>query len=168
MLASYARANDWAGITVGLRHRARIAVVSSRTPWHQSSLVATSLESPIVATLRLDSTEPIERIVSALNDFQPDSLVGYASMMRALAEEQVAGRLAIAPKAVMSASEVLTRESAIRIERAFARWPFDVYAATEPAGVASHCERHALHLYEDLVITEIDPFPLERSAPRCS
>jgi phenylacetate-coenzyme A ligase PaaK-like adenylate-forming protein len=33
--------------------------------------------------------------------------------------------------------------------------PFDVYAATETAGIASECEMHAgLHLYEDLVITE--------------
>ena len=155
VLASYARANDWAGIAVGLTRRARIAVVSSRTPWHQSALVAASLESRIVSTLRLDSTEPLDRIVAALNDFRPDSLVGYASMMRALADEQLEGRLTIAPEAVMSASEVLTLEGAARIARAFGRPPFDVYAATETAGVASHCERHAMHLYEDLVITEV-------------
>ncbi len=155
VLASYARANDWAGIAAGLTHRAKIAVVSSRTPWHQSALVAASLESRVVSTLRLDSTEPLDRIVAALNEFQPESLVGYASMMRELAEEQLARRLVIAPKAVMSASEVLTDESAARIERAFGSRPFNVYAATEPAGVASHCERHAMHLYEDLVITEV-------------
>lgn len=43
--------------------------------------------------------------------------------------------------------------------------PFDVYAATEAAGIASECEQHAgLHLYEDLVIAEVvdennDPVP---------
>lgn len=155
VLASYARANDWANIAAGITHRAKIAVVSSRTPWHQSALVAASLESRVVSTLRIDATDPLDRIVAALNEFQPESLVGYASMMRELAEEQIARRLAIAPKAVMSASEVLTEESAARIERAFGRPPFNVYAATEPAGVASHCERHAMHLYEDLVITEV-------------
>ena len=138
VLASYARANDWAGIAAGLTHRAKIAVVSSRTPWHQSALVAASLESRVVSTMRLDSTEPLDRIVTALNEFQPESLVGYASMMRELAEEQLARRLTIAPKAVMSASEVLTDDSAAQTERAFGSRPLNGYAATAPAGVASH------------------------------
>ena len=34
--------------------------------------------------------------------------------------------------------------------------PFDVYAATEAAGIASECRIHAgLHLFEDLVVTEV-------------
>ena len=32
VLASYARANDWAGVPAGLRHRLRVAVVSSTEP----------------------------------------------------------------------------------------------------------------------------------------
>lgn len=56
----------------------------------------------------------------------------------------------------MSASEVLTTESRTRMRAAWNIEPFDVYAATEPAAIASECGRHsALHLYEDLVITEI-------------
>jgi phenylacetate-CoA ligase len=34
VIASYARAQEWAGINVGLVRRSRIAVVSSRIPWH--------------------------------------------------------------------------------------------------------------------------------------
>lgn len=156
VLASYARANDWAGVAAGLTHRLRLAIVSSRTPWHQSALVGQTLESRLVQRLQIDATEPIERIVSELATFRPESLVGYASMLRALANEQLAGRLRIAPRAVMSASEVLTTEARARIRKAWGVEPFDVYAATEPAGVASECSRHAgLHLYEDLVVTEI-------------
>jgi putative adenylate-forming enzyme len=156
VLASYARANDWAGVAVGLTHRLRLAIVSSRTPWHQSALVGATLESRLVQRLQLDATEPIKRIVFDLATFKPESLVGYASMLRALANEQLAGRLHIAPRAVMSASEVLTAESRARIRAAWNVEPFDVYAATEPAGVASECGHHqGLHLYEDLVITEI-------------
>src|SRR5215208_2596300 len=34
--------------------------------------------------------------------------------------------------------------------------PFEVYAATEPARIASECEQHqGMHLFEDLVITEV-------------
>jgi phenylacetate-CoA ligase len=154
ILASYARANDWAGLKAGLAHRLKVAVVSSRVPWHQSARVGKTLESPIVRTLRLDATTPLEEITAALDAFAPESLVGYASMCRVLAEEQLAGRLHIAPRAVMSASEVLTDESRRHIADAFGAPPFNVYAATETAGIASDCARHRMHLYEDLVLVE--------------
>jgi phenylacetate-CoA ligase len=156
VLASYARANDWAGIPAGPTHRLRMAVVSSKVPWHQSAQVGMSLRSSFLPVLRLDATEPVGELVARLNEFQPDSLVGYASMARLLAEEQVTGRLRITPRAVMCASEVLTPEAARRIEQAWGVRPFNVYAATETAGIASECTQQAgLHLYEDLVITEV-------------
>lgn len=95
-------------------------------------------------------------LATELDAFQPESLVAYASMARLLADEQLAGRLHIAPRAVMSASEVLTTDARRKIRAAWNVEPFDVYAATETADVASECERHAgLHVYEDLIITEI-------------
>jgi putative adenylate-forming enzyme len=156
VLASYARANDWAHVHAGLRHTLKLAVVSSRTPWHQSALVGKTLESRFVQALRLDATAPLGEIAEKLDAFQPESLVGYASMLRLLASEQIAGRLHVRPTAAMSASEVLDVESRARIRAAWGIDAFDVYAATEPAGIASECDRHAgLHLYEDLVLTEI-------------
>ena len=155
VIASYARAQEWAGIKVDLVRRTRIGVVSSRVPWHQSALVGMSVDSPFLPVLRFDATSPIGQIVAGLNEWQPENLICYASMGRALAEEQLAGRLQISPRAVMCSSEVLTAESRRRIHEAFAVEPFNVYAATEPAGLASECERHRMHLYEDLVITEV-------------
>lgn len=108
ILASYARANDWAGIPAGLTHPLRVAVVSSRTPTHQSAVVGASLQSRLVPTLRLDATSPLGEIVDELNAFQPRLLVGYASALKPLAAEQQAGRLRISPQSVMSASEVLS------------------------------------------------------------
>jgi phenylacetate-CoA ligase len=142
-------------VPVRLTKRMRMAVVSSKTPWHQSAVVGATAHSPFVSTLRLDAKEPVDQLDTELNAFQPEVLVGYASMARLLADEQLAGRLHIAPKAVFSASEVLSGESARRIERAFGTTPFNVYAATETAGIASDCEQHRMHLFEDLVITEI-------------
>jgi phenylacetate-coenzyme A ligase PaaK-like adenylate-forming protein len=114
-----------------------------------------SVDSPFVPVRRFDATSPLPEIVDGLNAWQPENLICYASMGRVLAEEQLAGRLAISPKAVMCSSEVLTAESRRRIHRAFGAEPFEVYAATEPAGIASECERHRLHLFEDLVVTEV-------------
>ena len=50
VIAGYARANEWAGVRAGPRHRTRMAVVSSTTSWHQSSQVAASIRSPFVTS----------------------------------------------------------------------------------------------------------------------
>jgi phenylacetate-coenzyme A ligase PaaK-like adenylate-forming protein len=155
VMASYARSQDWAGVPAKLTRRMKMAVVSSKTPWHQSAVVGATAHSPFVPTLRLDAKEPTEKLDAELDAFRPEVLVGYASMMRLLADERAEGRLHIAPRAIFCASEVLTDESRRKIERAFGTTPFNVYAATETAGIASDCERHRMHLFEDLVITEI-------------
>lgn len=155
VIASYARAQEWAGIDAKLTKRTRLAVVSSRVPWHQSARVAASIDTPFVPVRRFDATQPLAEIVDGLNAWQPENLIVYASMSRVLAEEQLEGRLHIKPRAVMCSSEVLTDEAAARVERAWGAKPFNVYAATEPAGIASHCKLHRLHLFEDLVITEV-------------
>jgi phenylacetate-CoA ligase len=154
VLASYGRAYEWAGVAAGLTNRIRMAVISSTNPTHQSSIVGATVASRFVPTLRVDATTQVDEIVAALNDFKPDSLVGYASVLRILAGEQSAGRLQVSPRAVMSASEVLTEDTRERIRAAFGVAATNVYAATETAGIASECRLGHLHRYEDLVITE--------------
>jgi phenylacetate-CoA ligase len=156
VLASYNRSFDWAGVGAGITHRTRMAVVSSTTPWHQSARVGASVHSPWVPTLRLDSGDLLESIVERLNAFQPKVLVAYASMAHLLAEEQLAERLRISPGFVFASSEVFIGQARRRVEEAWGNKPFEVYAATEPAGIASQCEQHrGMHLFEDLVVTEV-------------
>ena len=156
VIASYGRANEWAGIRSGLTRRVSMAVVSSTTVWHQSSRVAATVRSPFIASQRLDAASPLTDIVARLNELQPDVLVAYASMIRALADEQLAGRLHIAPGAVNSSSEVLTAEARAMATRAWQVPPFNVYAATETGGIAAECGHHRrMHLFEDLVIPEV-------------
>jgi putative adenylate-forming enzyme len=171
VIASYARAQEWAGIVAGPTRRTRLAIVSSRAPWHQSARVGMSVRNPLVPVRSFDATEPLDAIVAGLNGWQPETLVAYASMARALAGEQLAGRLRIAPRAVMCSSEVLTAEAAARIERAWGSRPWNVYAATEAAGIASECRLHSMHLYEDLVIVEVvderhRPVPPDRAGEK--
>ena len=156
MIASYARANEWAGIKAGPTRRVSMAVVSSTSTWHQSSRVAATVRSPFIASERLDAATPLPQIVSRLNQLQPQALVAYASIVRALAHEQLAGRLRIEPRAVNSSSEVLTPEARALAARAWGVTPFNVYAATETGGIAADCrEHHRMHLFEDLVIPEV-------------
>ncbi len=154
VLASYARAYDWAGIPAGLSRPLKVALVSSLVPTHQSAVVGASLRSALVPTLRLDVTATMQETVAALKGFQPRVLVGYASGLLPLAAEQLAGRLRISPQGVMSASEVLTPQAAAELEAAWGTAPFDVYAATETAGIASPCRYRNRHVYEDLLIVE--------------
>jgi putative adenylate-forming enzyme len=155
VLASYSRAYMWAGVAAGLTKRLRMAVISSRNASHQSSIVGATVASRFIPTLRLDAVQPIDQIVQALNEFGPDSLVGYASILRTLSQEQASGRLRVRPHSVMSASEVLTDDTRTAIREAFGVAPTNVYAATETAGIASECRSGHLHRYEDLVLAEI-------------
>jgi phenylacetate-CoA ligase len=93
----------------------------------------------------LDAAAPPAQIVARLNQLQPQVLVAYASMVRMLAEEQLAGRLQVAPQAVNSASEPLTAEGRALTQRASQVLPFDVYAATETGGIAAECALHTGH-----------------------
>jgi putative adenylate-forming enzyme len=156
VIASYARANEWAGIHADPLHPVSLAVVSSTTAWHQSARVAATVRSPFIASTRLDAAAPLKDIVESLNALRPDVLIGYASMIRTLADEQLAGRLRISPRAVNPSSEVLTTQTRSMVARAWQVAPFNVYAATETGGIAAECAlHHGLHLFEDLVIPEV-------------
>jgi putative adenylate-forming enzyme len=156
VLASFARAHEWAGLKVSLTHRMTMASVASTNPWHMSAQVGATLRSWWMPALRLDASEPVETIIRRLNGWQPEMLVSYASMARLLADEQLAGRLKIAPHLVFTSSEVLTEETRRRAEAAWGRPPFNEYAATECGGLGAEClQRRGLHLFEDLVIVEV-------------
>jgi len=68
---------------------------------------------------------------------------------------------------------VLTDATRRLAQAAWARAPFNVYAATETSGIAAECGHHTgMHLFEDLVITEVvdtdnRPVPPATTAPRC-
>jgi putative adenylate-forming enzyme len=156
ILASYARATSWAKVPTGLTHRLPLAMIGSAKNWHQSGAVVDSLSSPWVPSLRLRSTDPLAELCAQLNDFQPRLLVTYASMAAALAGEQLGGRLAIAPQAVMCVAEPLTANTRALVTESWGAPPYENYAATETGTIAAECHRHdGMHLYEDLVIVEV-------------
>lgn len=156
ILASFARGHEWAGVKVNLLHRMKMASVASISPWHMSSQVGATVKSWWMPALRLAASQPLPEIVRQLNDWQPEMLVSYVSMGRILAEEQIAGRLHIHPHVVYTSSEVLTEGTRRRIEEAWGVPPYNQYASTETAEIASECRMgRKMHLYEDLVIAEV-------------
>lgn len=164
MLASFGRAHEWAGVPVIPTHRMKMASVAaliSGSPWHASAQMAASARDwwmrIWMPTLSFDAAQPLAEIVRQLNAWQPHLLTGYPSMMRILAEEQLAGRLHIQPHLVITGSEVLTAETRRRVEAAWDHAPFDGYGATEAGGwLAAEASDHSgLYLYEDNLIFEV-------------
>jgi phenylacetate-CoA ligase len=156
VLASFARAREWGGVKVNLTRHVKTATVASTTPFHMSTRVNATAHSWWMPEIRLAASEPKDSIVEHLNAWQPEVLIAYASMMRILADEQLAGRLQITPRAVFTSSEVLTEEARRRIAQAWGERLFNQYAATESGSLAAECEHHrGMHLMEDLVIFEV-------------
>lgn len=156
VLASFARGQEWSGVRINLTRQQRMATVASISPWHMSSQVAATVKSWWRPSLRIPASQSISKTVEQLNEWQPEVLISYASMAGALAEEQLVGRLQIHPKVVYVASEVLTTQTKQRVKEAWGDEPYNQYAATETAGIASeHLSCRHMHFYEDLVITEV-------------
>lgn len=156
ILASFVRAREWAGLRLDLSGQVKTAVIASTMVWHMSALAAASGRSWWMPELRLAATEPLERIVAALNAWQPEVLSTFASMGHSLADEQRAGRLAIRPRLVMTTSEVLTGAARRAITAAWGDVLFEYYAATEVGAIATECQgHHGLHLFDDHVLVEV-------------
>ena len=154
-LASISRPMLWAGVRPSPLRRIRTTMLASTTPWHYSSRVGRSLATKLLPTLRLDAAEPVDRMVRRLNEWQPEVLVGYPSVLRQLAEEQAAGRLRISPRHCATSAELLTAETRRRVKDAWGVRMFDTYGATEYAPIAAECPEGNRHLFEDGAVIEI-------------
>jgi hypothetical protein len=51
------------------------------------------------------ASRPIPELISGLNEYQPDRLVGYASIIQELCAEALDGRLQIRPRRISANSE---------------------------------------------------------------
>jgi phenylacetate-coenzyme A ligase PaaK-like adenylate-forming protein len=135
--------------------RRRIAVVTTVSPLHMSARFGATMDVGLHRVLRLDARRPLGEIVAGLQEFQPDSLNGYPSVLALVAEEQRAGRLRIAPSVIATTSEVRTPEMEARMVAAWGVAPFNVYASTECGVTAVDCPEHrGLHVFEDYVVVE--------------
>jgi phenylacetate-coenzyme A ligase PaaK-like adenylate-forming protein len=150
-----ARASGWTEMKFKLTDRPRMATVQSHQPWHVAG-AAGFIKLPFIKVLALDSAEPLPDLARKLDAFQPHVLGGYATNVQLLALEQLAGRLKISPKTVLSTAETLKKEARAAIDQAWGAQPFEAYGATETAEAASECAEHrGMHVYEDVLILEV-------------
>jgi phenylacetate-coenzyme A ligase PaaK-like adenylate-forming protein len=159
----YSRAEFTEWVAAGLARLARVGIgpdtrliaIGAPGDVHITRQLFAAFQSGSDGVPRLSVTTPLREAVAALNRYRPDAVIGYASVLGTLADEQLEGRLAIEPRLTIATSEVLTDETARRVEAAWGSQPFNVYAATEAPGIASGSpERVGMHVWEESVVVE--------------
>jgi len=99
-------------------------------------------------------TAPLRETCAELDRFQPTVVASYATVLRALAYEKDAGRLAIKPRVLWYGGEWLAPMGRDHIERAFGCRVAGDYGASEFLNIAFECELGALHVNDDWVVLE--------------
>jgi phenylacetate-CoA ligase len=148
----FLRRSDWQGVKPRLP-RMRLAMVWGASPTHMSRRGAQTLDVGAFRLCRLSVTEPLPELVARLNEFQPHHLSAYPSIAGPLANEQLAGRLRLRLRGLVTNSEPLSPELRKRLESAFGVRPYDFYATTEGL-YGSECEAGSMHLFDDTCIVE--------------
>ena len=124
--------------------------VSMATPAHQGFL------RRLVAVERHDVDEPLADTLRALDAQQPDLLIGYVAALKVLAEAQLAGRLAIAPRFVQGGGEAMTQADAVLLRRAFRCDVRNNYGCTEHLMMGlSTPDGERIVLYDDDFVFEV-------------
>lgn len=151
-------------VAVSLRTLARVGVtgemrfvgVGAPSALHLSQQMIAALQAGRSEAPRVSVTTPLDEMVAALNEYQPDVIGGYPSVMALLAEEQLEGQLRISPRIVLTTSEVLTEDAAARIERAWTQ-PVEGYFSTEVAVIAGgSLAQVGLHVCEEAIVEVVD------------
>jgi phenylacetate-CoA ligase len=132
-----------------------VAFVAAQHATHMTSSMAQTFANPNIQTARFPVTQPIERVVAGLNDYQPLAVLGYPSALALLAVEAREGRLRISPRRLMSSAEPLLPEVRRTVEEAFGVPIANMYGTSEAGPLGVGCWRGpGLHLCDDLVIVE--------------
>src|SRR5262249_52824523 len=111
-----------------------------------------------------DLMMPLDVAIAALNDFQPQIIVGPPSLLGFLAEARAQGKLKAAPERLISVAEVLEPQDQERIRATFGAPVHQIYQCTE-GFLAISCAEGSLHIQEDIVALQFEPQPEAASAP---
>jgi phenylacetate-CoA ligase len=153
IVAMFLRRSEWTNTGPRLP-RLRLATIGGGSPTHMSRRGARTMDMGLHRLSSLSVTQPLPELVERLNEFRPQSVYGYPSILGLLAMEQRAGRLRIDVESVCTSSEPLSPALRERIADAFGARVFDFYATTEGLYGLERPEG-SMHLFDDMCIAEI-------------
>jgi phenylacetate-CoA ligase len=148
---------------ISLFKRRKLAYIGATGGHFASTTAISDIPRVLLEVLFVSINNPTEQICRDINRFGPDALIGYASGLELLAQQQLAGRLKIAPSKIWSSADPLTPTIRKNIEKAFGVIPVNIYTASEIMTFSAECKlRHQLHYFNDwfgvqLVDDDIEP-----------
>ena len=160
------RPNLWQAIKIlggGLFKPLRFAAITLTSGRGSSGYVA-SFQMPkppfFLQHRFLNVLDPLDKLVSQLNDFQPLGLLTTPVMLDSLANEQLAGRLRLnlnGPMASLTTGgETLYEATRRKARKAWNLEIQNIYGATECGIIAkSCCDFEHMHLMSDLCLLEV-------------
>ncbi len=102
----------------------RTAVICAGSFVHGSRMLFPTMLDPERDVLVISAATPMDQIYSQLHDYQPDRIVGYASIVEELCAAAIDGRLKIYPDRVSTNSEPLLPEAR---QLAFEAWGINIH-----------------------------------------
>ena len=99
--------------------------------------------------------EDPDEIIAKLNEFQPEMLTGYGSVLLLLAQAKKSGKLDIPVKIIANSAEALSPERHVYVEEAFGCPVKNNYCMTEGGEIAMTQDGADLLLNEDFIIVEM-------------
>jgi phenylacetate-coenzyme A ligase PaaK-like adenylate-forming protein len=141
----------------GVGPQTRLVAIGSPDPLHLSRQVFAAFQAGRPGVPRLSVTTPLPEMVAALNAYRPEAIVGYPTVVGLLADEQLEGRLDIAPRIVACGAEPITDDISRRVGAAWGVRPANIYPTTEVPVIASSSPQDpCLDIAEDLVVLEVE------------
>jgi phenylacetate-coenzyme A ligase PaaK-like adenylate-forming protein len=136
--------------------RLRGANIYARNPTHDSIRISQSFQVGFHIVQDMAADMPLKEMVKLLNQFNPDILSGFPSVICELAQEKLEKRLLIRPQVIFLGSEPLSSEMREIIRKGFGIDPHDHYGTTEAIVMANECPKHlGMHLEDDMHIIEV-------------
>jgi len=104
----------------------------------------------------LDTNDSPEKVLTSLNEFQPDFIGGYTGMLGHLAVLKSKGfGKQVNPRLIASTGAILDPPLKTFIEDSFNTTVFEVYGATETGPIAFQCQKKRIyHIMSDLLYLE--------------
>jgi putative adenylate-forming enzyme len=155
-LATFLRASAVSRTKMSPFRRRRQALVIAGLTGGDLTQLTGRRRAGLVSVRLFNRLAPLEQVVAELNAWQPEFIYIMPSFAGELAQEQLAGRLRIAPLGITPSGEVLTDQIRERIRSAWGDIAFDAYGAAECGLLGIECPQHrGLHLVNDRVILEV-------------
>ncbi len=129
--------------------------VGAQRAAHFTSALAQTFATDAIQVHRFPVTLPLDAIVAGLNDVGGDGLATYPSMLATLVAEARAGRLAIAPRRIVTMAEPLLPEIRAAAEATWNAPIANLWGTSETGIAAMGCfHGSGMHLSDDQVIVE--------------